>query len=86
MKAPIEAIQTSPITTPSPITKFHEYLRRTEPVYATLMELKEKVRSCLGKETVVGEADKLKRGGRIQKETNISSIKDGEPTLPQGKL
>jgi hypothetical protein len=86
MKAPIEAIETSPIMALSPIAKFHQYLRQAEPVYAVLMELKEKVRSCLGKGTVGGEADMYQRDGRIQKETNISNIKDREPTLLRGKL
>lgn len=72
--------------TPSPIIKFHQHLRQTESVYDVLMELKEKVRLCLGKGTVEGEADIYQRDGRIQKETNISGIKDREPTLPRGKL
>lgn len=86
MKAPIEVIETSPVTKPSPITIFHQHLRQTEPVYAVLMELKEKVRSYLGKAIVVGEADMYQRDGRIQKETNTSRTKDREPTLPRGKL
>jgi hypothetical protein len=84
MKAPIEVIETSPVIKPSPITLFHQHLRQAEPVYAMLMELKEKVRSYLGNGTVIEEADMYRRDGRIQKETNTSSIKDREPTLPRG--
>jgi hypothetical protein len=86
MKAPTEVIETNPVITPSPITIFHQRLRQAEPVYAVLMELKEKVRQYLRKGTVLGEADMYQRDGRIQKETNTSSIKDREPTLPRGKL
>jgi len=42
MEAPIEVIETNPVITPSPITIFHQFLRQAEPVYAVLMELKEK--------------------------------------------
>jgi hypothetical protein len=60
MKAPpIEAIETSSIRMPSPITKFHEVLRQAEPVYAMLKELKKKV-TCPVKGTIIGDADKLK--------------------------
>lgn len=57
-----------------------------QAVYAVLMELKEKVRSYLGKRPVVEKPDMYQRDGRIQRETNTSSIKDREPTLPRGKL
>jgi len=86
MKAPTEAIETNPVKTPSPITIFHQRLRQAEPVYIVLMELKEKVCQYLRKGIVVGEVDMYHRDGRIQKETNTSSIKEREPTLPRGKL
>jgi hypothetical protein len=86
MKAPTEAIETNQVITPSPITIFHQRLRQAEPVYAMLMELKEKVCQYLRKGIVVGEVDMYQRDGRIQKETNTSSIKDREPILPLGKL
>jgi hypothetical protein len=86
MKAPDEAVETNPVVLPSPITIFHQHLRQAEPVYAVLMELKEKVRRYFREGIVVGEADMYQRDGRIQKETNTSSIKDTEPTLPRGKL
>ena len=61
MKAPpIEAIETSSIRKPLPITKFHEVLRQAEPMYAMLKELKKKVCICLVKGTIVCDADKLK--------------------------
>jgi hypothetical protein len=50
------------------------------------MELREKVCPFLRKSPVDAEAEKLNRGGRIQKETNTSSSKDREPILPRGKL
>jgi hypothetical protein len=82
----IKATGASPAITPSPIAKFHDYLRQKEPVYARLMELREKVCPFLRKSPVDAEAEKLNRGGRIQKETNTSSSKDREPILPRGKL
>jgi hypothetical protein len=82
----IKAIQDSPATTPSPIEKFHDHLRQKEPVYARLMELKEKVCSFPGKSPVDAEAEKVNRGGRIQKETSTSSSKGREPILPLAKL
>jgi hypothetical protein len=57
MKAPAEAIETNPVITPLPITIFHQCLRQAEPVYAVLMELKEKVRRYLREGIVVGEVD-----------------------------
>ena len=86
MKAPAEAIETNPVITPSPITIFYQRLRQAEPVYAVLTELREKVRQYLGMGIVVGEVDMCQRDGRIQKETNTSSIKDREPTLPREKM
>ena len=84
--APIQVIDTNPIITPSPIAIFHQSLRQTEPVYARLMELKEKVGQYLKKWTVAGEADLHQRDGRIQKETITSDIKDKKPTLPREKM
>jgi hypothetical protein len=82
----IKAIEASSAITPSPIEKFHDHLRQKEPVYARLMELKKKVFPFLGKSPVDTEAEKLNRGGRIQRETNTSSSKDREPILLPGKL
>jgi hypothetical protein len=81
-----KAIEGSPAITPSRIAKFHDYLRQTEPVYARLMELKEKVCPFLRKSLANVEAEKLNRAGRIQKEINTSSSKDRQPILPPVKL
>lgn len=82
----IKAIEGSPAITPLRIAKFYEYLRQTEPGYARLMELKEKVCPVLRKSLVKVEAEKVNRAGRIQKEINTSSSKDREPILPPVKL